>query len=517
MKTSQRITGLFKKPAEHKPFHLQIRDYVIAMIAILATAGICFPFSKTIGYQAVGLILLMMVALLSLFLGRGAVLFAAVLNFITWNFFFIPPFFTLRVHSIHDLITLFVSLLVALVGGTLITRLRKSQHDLRKSKDRISLLYSFLEELNDSRSIKEVVKKTVERMNTQFNADTIIYLKEKEGKGLSRKAFGNTSLFGEDEFKAAEYAFINGVQSGQLTAFFPGSPIRYYPLTEPRRTIGVLGLLFNENENPDEDRQLLLKSFIVQITSALDREISIDYAKEKEIFSESEKLFQTVLNSVSHELRTPLAIISAAVSNLTDEKTSGNLETRKQICQELDLTSKRMNYLVENILDMSRLDSGHLQLNLQFCDVSDLVGMVVHSMKGELNRHKITIQTSDGLPLIRADINLLKQALINVLHNAVTYSPAGKEISIRSLKDENGRVIIEVSDKGNGVPPASLSRLFDKFYRVPGSRSGGTGLGLTITKAIIEAHQGKIMADNCPGGGLKISMILIPDLSDGKE
>ncbi len=493
-----------------------LRDYGISFVSIAVMAIVCFPFSHLIGYQAVGLILLMVVATLALLVGRGAVLFAAFLNFVTWNFFFIPPLFTFRVHSVHDVITLFANLMVAIVGSTLISRIRQSEQDLKKSKDRIALLNTFLQDLNDAKSIKEVVKVVQVTMKEQFNAETIIYLKMKEGFGLAVNAFGNTALSSETGYRAASYAFENRVSTGVSTNFFSETGVHYFPLIEPRRVIGVLGLSIPGEKEPDEDKLLLLRSFNTQITSALEREISIDLAKDKEIYSESEKLFQALMNSVSHELRTPMAIIAAAVSNLNDDKTSRNPEIRKQICEELDFAARRMNYLVENILDMSRIESGHLRLNLQYCDMEDLVGMVIHSMKNELERNDIHIIPQENLPLIRGDINLLRQALVNILHNAVTYSPSDTTITIEMKKSDSEYLAIEVTDNGMGVPENSLPRLFDKFYRVPGSKSGGTGLGLAITKAIIDLHQGKIIAENFKGAGLKISMLLIPDTEDGK-
>ena len=493
-----------------------VRDYVASFVCIVVMASLCFPLSHLIGYQAVGLILLMVVAILALLVGRGAVLFAAFINFVVWNFFFIPPLFTFRVHSVHDVITLFANLVVAVVGSTLISRIRQSELDLKKSKDRIALLNSFLQDLNDSKSIKEVVKVTQEQMRMQFNAETIIYLKVKEGSGLAVNAFGNTSLLSDSGYRAATYAYEQHVVTGNSTSHFPESQLRYFPLIEPRRVLGVVGLSYLNGEKPDEDKELLLKSFITQITSALEREISIDLAKEKEIYSESEKLFQALMNSVSHELRTPMAIIAAAISNLKDDKTSRNPEIRKQICDELDFAARRMNYLVENILDMSRIESGHLRLNLEFCDMEDLVGMVVHMMKDELRHHQIRVVPEDGLPMIRGDINLLRQALFNVVHNAVIYSPENSTVTIGIHINPQNELAIDVCDQGKGVPENSISRLFDKFYRVPGSKSGGTGLGLAITKAIVDVHQGRIVAENCAGRGLKISMIFIPYIQDGK-
>ncbi|TSA33980.1 MAG: DUF4118 domain-containing protein [Porphyromonadaceae bacterium] len=475
-------------------------EFLVAMATTAAIGGLSYPFSQTIGYQTVGFLFLMSISVLSLFIGRGPVLFAAILNFIVWNFFFIPPVFTFHIHRIHDLIALFAYLAVALSSGILITRIRTNQLVLTKSQDRIRIINSLLESLNNAGSIRDVVKRTQEVVNKQFGAEMIVYLKEKEGSGLSPKAFGNSGLYSEEEYNLALSVYINNPVT--LTG------LQYYPLTVQRGNIGVIGISFNKTNDPDEETLLLVRSFVAQITSALDREINIDIAKEKEIYMESQKLFQTVLNSVSHELRTPIAIITAAVSSLDDEGTAANPETRKQVCEELNSAAKRLNLLVENILDMSKIDSGYLRLNRQACDISDLFGMAINEMKPDFRHHNLKVNIAENLPTIMIDIHWFRQALINILHNSINYTPAGSDIYIEAYADAKGLVIVEILDGGTGVPEHSLKKLFEKFYRVPGSKSGGTGLGLTIAKAIVEAHKGIIFAKNREGGGLSVIIII---------
>lgn len=484
-----------KRIKELKPM-----EYLIALVTTAAIAGISYPFSETIGYQTVGFLFLMSISVLSVFIDRGAVLFAALLNFMVWNFFFIPPLFTFHILRLHDLIALFAFLAVAVSSGILVNKMRKNQLVLARSKERIKIINALLGSLNNAGSIRDVIRRTQDVMRMQFGAEMIVYLKEKEGEGLSRKAFGNEELFSEAEFDMALPVFqsIPVVLSG----------LQYYPLTVQRGNIGVIGIQFSELRNQDEETLLLVRSFVAQLTSALDREINIDIAKEKEIFMESQKLFQTVLNSVSHELRTPIAIITAAVSTLDDEVTASNPDTRKQVCEELSSAAKRLDILVENILDMSKIDSGYFRLNRQPCDISDLFGTAINDMKSDFRNHQLQVNIADNLPTVMLDVHWFKQALVNILHNSVVYTPAGSDIFFEAYTDDKGLVILEILDRGTGVPEHSLSKLFDKFYRVPGSKSGGTGLGLTIAKAIIEAHKGIIYAKNREGGGLCVHIII---------
>jgi two-component system sensor histidine kinase KdpD len=497
-----------KKYGFHVVFISGKNEYLISLLSIISAAVICFPVTHIIGYQTVGLILLLVVAGLSLFLGRGPVLFAAILNFIIWNYLFIPPLFTFQIHNYHDAITLFANFFIALVGGTLISRIRRNQNVLKKSQENISVLYSFLASLNQAASIKDVVSRTRHELKKYFNADAIIYLKEKNLNRLSKKPFGNITLLTEKEFSVSNWVFENSEIAGKFTNTLPESELSYFPLLVPRGIIGVIGIKYENNAEPALDRLILLKTFLTQITSSLDREITIDLAKQNLVFHESEKLFQTILNTVSHELKTPITIISSSVSNLNDEHTAANPVIRKQICTELNTASVRLNHLVENILDMSRIETGHLKLNLQYCEISDLIGIVFNELKEELRNHRINISVEENLPLIQADINLLKQAFINILHNSAIHTPSDSAITVNAGLFAHDKIFIQLNDQGKGVPEEALRHLFEKFYRVPGSKSEGTGLGLAIAKALVEIHNGKIFAQNRVEGGLRITVLL---------
>ena len=472
------------------------KDYFISLLVVILVVAACFPASSLIGYQAIGLIFLIVIALLSLILGRGAVFFAALISSAVWNFFFIPPIFTFHIHRVHDVMSLIANLMVALVGATLVTRIRKSQIDLLRSRERLRALNNFLESLNNATSIKDVVRRARESFQHHLHADIVVFLKEKEGNALAPRAFGNEALFGKGTLNKALnwYSIPNAGSSG------------YYALQDPRGTFGVIGIRYDHDHIPDDETLSLVRSFIAQITSALEREISVDLAKVREISEESEKLFSTILNSVSHELRTPIAVITAAISNLQDPLTSELPEARRQITGELEEAAKRLNFLVENILDMSRIESGRMKLNLHLCDPEDLAGMAFGILEPELVNHPHEVVLQGEILPVRGDISLLVQALVNVVHNAAVYTPPGTPVTITVSSFPGGRIAITVADRGPGVPGPALAKLFDKFYRVPGSHSGGTGLGLTISRAITEAHHGTIRAANQPGGGLSITM-----------
>ncbi len=481
-------------------------EYFFAIMAVFVTSVLCFLVKDAIGYQTVGLIFLILTAVLSMFLGRGAVIFTAFLNFVVWNYFFIPPIHTFHIASFHDSIVLFANLAVAISGGSLISQLRRKQADLEQSRERITLLYSLLESLNYANSIREVVNKVRAELKRHFDADAIIYLKEKGGITLEKRAFGNLEYLTVEEFENARLVFDHK-DHAQIVKLNEKNLVQYFPLSGQRETLGVIGIVTENNDYVDDDKLIFLKSFITQISSALEREISIDRAKESQVYYESQKLFQTVLNSVSHELRTPVAVIRSAASNLMDERTSADHVTRRKICNELDSSANRLNLLIENILDMSKIESGNLELTFMPCDMNDLIGVVINHLKEDLMNHKLEVGIPENVPALNLDIHWMKQALLNILYNAVNYTPVDSLISI-SVSLQADSAFITISDNGPGVHESSIGRLFDKFYRVPGSKSGGTGLGLAISKAIIEAHHGSVKVENASTGGLKVTIRL---------
>jgi len=498
---------MFRTSIWKNSFRSDFIEYLIAFIVIAGTGAICFPLRQIIGAQSIGLILLTMVAILSLFLGGWPLLMAAVLNVLILDYFFQEPLFTFREENLHDLFANIADFIIAVIAIILITRIRRSRAFLLKSKENQTILYNFLESLNDAVSISGVVKIAGRSLKNQFGLDSVIYLKEKKGDNLSEIPPGDTLLHTSEGFAAARSFFSDVTSSRNFDQGRVSGGIYWFCLRDSRGVVGVIGVNLKEGPHDDYEKMMLLKSYITLIASTLGREIIIESAREKEITDQSEKLFQAILNSVSHELRTPISIITTAVENLNDSHTSSDPQKRLQICNELEFASFRLNNLVENILDMSRIESGMLKLNMQYCDIADLIGIVVKDMKSELKEHPLSITIPDSLPLILADISLIRQALLNILRNALMYTPLDTRVEIVAGNAEGGMVSVTIRDHGPGVPEASLEYLFNKFYRVPGSKSGGTGLGLAIARAFVEAHGGILNASNHPEGGLSVSII----------
>ena len=221
-------------------------------------------------------------------------------------------------------------------------------------------------------------------------------------------------------------------------------------------------------------------------------------AKQAFLLNESDKLYKTLFNSISHELRIPVAtIMGASDSLLTTQYTE---EIRGELSSEIFKASKRLNRLIENLLNMSRLESGRISPRLDWCDIHDLINSVSESLKDELNPFQMHVVIPDDMPLVKIDFGLMEQVLYNLIYNATQYASNSTNLRVKAFYD-NGIMTLQVMDRGPGFPTKEISLIFNKFYRVEGSEAGGTGLGLSIAKGFTEAHKGTITVENRQNGG----------------
>lgn len=224
--------------------------------------------------------------------------------------------------------------------------------------------------------------------------------------------------------------------------------------------------------------------------------------RQAEVLKESEKLHQTLLNSISHELRTPLTAIMGSATALSDERSPDTREFRRALALELSSASDRLNRVIENLLDMSRLSSGVMRLKKEWHDIHDLIGVTLQRLGHNLDRHNVELDIATDLPLIEMDFRLLEHVLSNILINAAQYSPAESTIRI-TAKAAGEELIISIEDAGPGIAESHAQKIFEKFYRVPGTPTGGTGLGLSIAKSIVELHSGFIRVEMAQPRGTK--------------
>ncbi|MDR3402963.1 MAG: sensor histidine kinase KdpD [Chthoniobacter sp.] len=468
-------------------------QYGIAAGVLAGTGLINLLLVQFTGPRVPGFIFLLAVVLLALFLGRGAVLFAGAASALAWDYFFLPPQFTLIINSTEDGVLFGLYFVVAIVLGQLVARIRAQEQAERRREERAMALYQLTRELAQAGTRDEVVWQLVGQINHVFNAAAAVVLPG----GNTLAAHPDSSLALTDkELHVADWAFRNRQPAGKFTDNLPGAENLHLPLATERTVAGVLSVNLPGKTLPLERRDLL-EACARQAALVLDRVALRAAAEQSQLLVESERLSNTLLNSISHELRTPLAAITSAASSLA-ETTSP--ETGRQMTAEILEASARLNRLVGNLLDVTRLDSGHVRPRLDWCDVGDLVHVTVSSLERELAGHTVKIEIATPLPLARLDFTLMQQALSNLLLNAAVHTPAGTAVLIQA-RQERDELILSVADSGPGLPADLVPRIFDKFTRAPNAPAGGSGLGLAIVKGFVEAQGGRIAAANRPGGG----------------
>ena len=264
-----------------------------------------------------------------------------------------------------------------------------------------------------------------------------------------------------------------------------------------------------------EDRILLLMYFIVALVNGaltykirqMEKEV-----REKEERAKEVKFYNTLFNSLSHELRTPITTIIAATDNLISSAPVLKAETRQELLSEVSIAALRLNQQVENLLSMSRLESGVFQIKKDWVDVNELIHKVVHHLEPQLQKFRTVIDIQENLPLFKLDFGIMEQVLYNLIYNAIIHTPENTTITLQALFEEE-KLLLKVADNGRGFPPEELENVFTKFYQPQGTRPGGTGLGLSIVKGFVEAHNGSIKLDNLPVCGAMFTIHIETEIS----
>ena len=480
--------------------------YFISTSAIALITSVDYLLLPYIGYQSVGLIELFAVLLIAVYLGRGPALLAATLSALSWNYLFIEPRFTFEINRVQDVILFFLYFGIATVAGNLTARLRDQEKHSRANADRTMALYTLTHEIAQALNMDEMLRAAVEQMGAVFNADIAIVL-AKGGKLQPSVYPVSTLKLNEKEFSAAFWVFENSKPAGRFTDTLPMSEAHYVPLLTPNRSVGVLGIKPRLDTGFSADQEILVETFVSQVALMIEREMLDEAAEQAAMLRESENLYSTLLNSISHEMRTPIATINGAASSLYDEQTLTDAVKRNLLIEDIQDSADRLNRLIENLLDMSRLESGRLQLKLEWCDAGDVIGVAVKQMEKRIGKRPLVIRHNPETPLVQMDFVLIEQVLLNLLENACMYTPAGAPIEIHTRMNL-GKLAIAITDHGPGIPADALEQIFEKFYRIPGSPTGGTGLGLSVSRGLVEAHGGELTVENVAGAGARFTILL---------
>lgn len=449
-----------------------------------------------IGYKAVGFLFLLAVIMIGMFGSIGAVVLAATMSALTWDYFFISPQMTFAISNTEDFLMCIAFFVVSLITGFLTNRIRFHEKVLRVREERTNVLYEVLQDITNATEKSDFLKKVTERVGSLLEADCGVILKSLQGKLEFDEAKTYSIRLNEKDQAVAQWCFDHKKAAGWSTETLSQSRALFLPVGGSVETVGVFVFQpLRKARKLDLEKESLLHSIVRQIGASLEKHLLSKRLTESQRLMDSEKLHQTLLNSVSHEMRTPLTAIIGAAFALEDEKLIQNTKYVKDIAFGLHEAGDRLNRVIENLLDMSRLNSGILSLKLEWHDFNDLLSVVSKKLEKPLSQHRLKINFLDETLLVKMDYRLMEHAISNLILNAAMYTPDGTEIQV-TQRQIHSNFVIEIADEGPGIPEDSMSKIFDKFYRVPGSPTGGTGLGLSIVKSIVELHKGRVSARN---------------------
>lgn len=435
---------------------------MFAAAAVGALTFGCSLLTGSIGYPAIALIFLLGVVLAGMILNRGPVLLVAALSALSWNFLFIPPLFTLHIAKLQDALMFVTYFVVALAIGSLTSRLRAREQLERERERRATALYHFAQKLAAASSLQDALETAVAHIDELPGFKSNIVLDPKVAGPAGSVSF---------------------------------------PIGRMASALGVLHLQLPRHVVLSRGERQLLEAFTDQLATVIERHRLTQLAAEAQLTAEAERLRKTLLDCVSHELKTPIAAIHAASQELVRHP-----DLSRQLAAEIQHGSQRLHRVVNNLLDMTRLESGVVRPKLEWCDMRELVQSAIDTEEEALRGHELLLDAATDLPLALLDHSLVEQAIAKLLANAGSYTPADQPIRV-DVRSARERLIINVSDRGPGLPP-DADKVFEKFYRADGTKAGGLGLGLSIARGFVEAHGGKLTARNSEGGGAQFTIEL---------
>lgn len=499
------ILGSDKQVAQHEfrekvnlpSFTSDSKEYLVSTLIVVLTMALCYLLNDFVGYRVVSFVLLFVVSILAFAFGTGPILLASALSALCWNFFFIPPHFTFHINNTEDVLMFFMFFIIALLNGVLTSRVRRQEMRIRKREERTHALYSLTKELSEVSGTDEVKNVVVLGVKKYFKEDACVLLQEE----LKSKQPTTNFRFTADEWKSILYCHEQGIACGKFSNRGADELYSFFPLIGTQMKIGVLALKQTKQFTHGEEQ--FWNAYLGQISGKFEREVLRDVARKAYMLDASDQLYKTLFNSISHELRIPITAVMGASDTLLAQKYPEKVQ--KELLTEINIASVRLNHLVENLLNMSRLESGRLSLRYDWCDIHDLINRVTETLHQELYPFSVNILIPDDLPLVKLDFGLMEQVIHNLLLNSTQYAPHKSVINVE-FGIESQKLIIIVQDNGPGFPVEELNSVFDKFYRGKSNRTGGTGLGLSIVKGFVEAHKGSIVASNHSGGGAQFTI-----------
>jgi len=475
-----------------------------AVASVAAATLIGWPLYHMTGLSNANVLMIYLLAVLwvATHHSKQAAVLASVLGVLAFDFCFVPPYYTFTVEDRQYVITFAIMLVAALVISTLTNQVRAQGEAARDRERRTAASLALSRQLAAVRTKQEIADATVRQVQDVVGSRAMVLVPDDQKHLISAADTDPRVSLDEKELTVAQWVYEHDEPAGKGTDTLPASIGTYLPMKTSRNTVGVLGVVLNEDGSQwSAEQRQLTEAFASQAAIALERAALAEETRQAWERVEAEFLRNTLLSGVSHELRTPLAAITGAVTTVIEHGSSISPEVQREMLDTILGESEHMDRLINNLLDMTRLESGGLVLKKEWNTLGEIVGAVLHRLDRRLQGRQVVIRIPPDLPMVQLDATAIDQVLTNLLDNAIEYTPKDTPIEI-SASVYDDKVFVEVADKGPGLPAGAERRVFDKFFRAHRNQGGrGVGLGLAICRSIIELHGGEITASNRPGGG----------------
>ncbi len=485
----------------------RLLEYLLAAGGVGICTGLAFILFPYLALTNLAMIYLLTVAIISSFLARGPALFSSLFSVAAFAFFFVPEYYSFKVANTEYSITLAVMLLVSLLVSGLTARIRHQARVSRQQERQTVALFEMSQNLTAMDSLEDLLKVAAEQITRIFDCRVSLLMPGSEGKLEVRAGHPYDDEYGK-EGQVAKWVFRHGHLAGAGTDTLHAVKGIYLPLIASQNLIGVLRL---ETDQPDRllqaDSLRLLEALGSQVGLAIERENLSRQAQAAQLQIEAEQMRNALLSSVSHDLRTPLTVIAGSASSLVEGEKNLDSETKKELALSIYEEARRLDRLVHNLLEMSRLQSGQARLTKEWHVLEEVIGCALAQLDPQLHDHPLNISLPTDLPLVQIDALLMERVIINLLENSLKYTFPGTLLEISGLVQDK-EILVAVADRGPGLPAGEEERIFEKFYQVSPGSARGAGLGLTICRSIIEAHGGRIWAANRPDGGAVFSFTI---------